>query len=231
METSRRAKKLPRVLTEEQLTELLKQANRRSPTGARNLAVMLLMGRCGLRVSEVTALKSSHVTADSITVKAKAEGRNKTEDAGGAKGDRERVVPLDPQTAQAVDAWRAVRRKLGLRSHTLFVTITDRGEGEVTLPAQTRTMSFATEPGRPLSRQYVTQMVKNYARRAGLNPALVSSHVLRHTAATTWLRAGFNLREVQQLLGHSSPATTEVYTHVFSADLQRKQQALSPLAL
>ncbi|NIQ80548.1 MAG: tyrosine-type recombinase/integrase [Anaerolineae bacterium] len=77
---------------------------------------------------------------------------------------------------------------------------------------------------------YLWQMVKRYAERAGLEKD-VRPHTLRHSAATTWLRQGFNLREVQKLLGHSSPATTEVYTHVFDEDLQRKQSALTPLAL
>ena len=54
---------------------------------------------------------------------------------------------------------------------------------------------------------------------------------LRHSAATNWLRQGFNLREVQKLLGHGSSVTTDIYTHVFDEDLQRKQEALAPLAL
>ncbi len=81
-----------------------------------------------------------------------------------------------------------------------------------------------------MSPVYVRQMVRRYGGRAGLEKD-VHPHTLRHTAATTWLRQGFNLREVQKLLGHSSPATTEVYTHVFDEDLQRKQEGLEPLAL
>jgi site-specific recombinase XerD len=210
-----RPKRLPEVLTEDELAALVKQANRRSPTGTRNLAMMLCMGRCGLRVGEVIGLQTKDVEKDSLHV-------------WQGKGAKDRAVPLDPQTAQAIDAWRAVRRKLGIRSHTLFTTITDRQEGEAVIGD--RVVDATTEPGRPLAPVYVRQMVARYGRRAGLEKA-VHPHTLRHTAATTWLRQGFNLREVQKLLGHSSPATTEIYTHVFDEDLQRKQSALPPLAL
>jgi site-specific recombinase XerD len=215
MERGGRAKKLPEVLTEEELATLVRQANRRSPTGTRNLAMLLCMGRCGLRVAEVVGLQVKDVTADAIHV-------------WRGKGAKDRTVPLDPQTGQAIDAWKAVRKKLSIRSHTLFTTVTDRAEGEVSIGE--RVVQAGTEAGTPVSTVYVRQMVKRYVTRAGLQKD-VHPHTLRHTAATTWLRAGFNLREVQKLLGHSSPATTEVYTHVFDEDLQRKQQTLAPLPL
>jgi site-specific recombinase XerD len=97
------------------------------------------------------------------------------------------------------------------------------GFGDGTVDARTRA-------GKALSPVYVRQMVRRHGERAGLEKD-VHPHTLGHTAATTWLRQGFNLREVQKLLGHSSPATTEVYTHVFDEDLQRKQEGLTPLAL
>ncbi|UCC68066.1 MAG: tyrosine-type recombinase/integrase [Armatimonadota bacterium] len=84
--------------------------------------------------------------------------------------------------------------------------------------------------GRPVSPAHVRQMVRRYAGKAGMEKA-VHPHTLRHTAATTWLRQGFNLREVRKPLGHSSPATKEVHTHVFHQDLQSKQEGLAPLAL
>ena len=77
---------------------------------------------------------------------------------------------------------------------------------------------------------YVRRMVKRYAERAGLQKE-ATPHTLRLSAATIWVREGFNLREVQKVPGHSSPATTEVYTHVFGEGLQRKRQGLRPLAL
>jgi site-specific recombinase XerD len=210
-----RPSKLPEVLTEEELAALVRQANRRSPTGTRNLAMLLCMGRCGLRVGEVVALHTKDVTDRTLHV-------------WRGKGAKDRTVPLDPQTAQALDAWRAVRKKRGIRSRVLFTTITNRTEGQAVIAG--RTVDARTRAGKALSPVYVRQMVRRYGQRAGLEKA-VHPHTLRHTAATTWLRQGFNLREVQKLLGHSSPATTEVYTHVFDEDLQRKQEGLEPLAL
>ena len=210
-----RPRKLPEVLTEEELAALVRQANRRSPTGTRNLAMLLCMGRCGLRVGEVVALQTKDVTDHTLHV-------------WRGKGAKDRTVPLDPQTAQAVDAWRTVRKALGIRTRTLFTTITDRKEGEAVIAG--RAVDATTRAGKPVSPVYVRQMVRRYGERAGLEKD-VHPHTLRHTAATTWLRQGFNLREVQKLLGHSSPATTEVYTHVFDEDLQRKQEGLAPLAL
>jgi integrase/recombinase XerD len=210
-----RPRKLPEVLTEEELAALVRQANRRSPTGTRNLAMLLCMGRCGLRVGEVVARHTKDVTDRTLHV-------------WRGKGAKDRTVPLDPQTAQALDAWRAVRKKRGIRSRVLFTTITNRTAGQAVIAG--RTVDARTRAGKALSPVYVRQMVRRYGQRARLEKA-VHPHTLRHTAATTWLRQGFNLREVQKLLGHSSPATTEVYTHVFDEDLQRKQEGLAPLVL
>jgi integrase/recombinase XerC len=177
--------------------------------------MLLCMGRCGLRIGEVVALQTKDVTDHSLHV-------------WRGKGAKDRTVPLDPQTEAAIDAWLGERRKLGVRSRVLFTTITDRTEGEARIAG--RVLSAATEPGRPVSPVYLRQVIDRYATRAGIEKR-VTPHTLRHTAATTWLRAGFNLREVQKLLGHASPATTEIYTHVFDEDLQRKQAALPPLDL
>ncbi len=94
-------KKLPEVLTDEELAALAKQANRRSPTGTRNLAMLLCMGSCGLRVGEVVALQTKDVSADSLHV-------------WRGKGAKDRAVALDPQTAQAIDRWQEVRKRLGI---------------------------------------------------------------------------------------------------------------------
>jgi integrase/recombinase XerD len=210
-----RPRKLPEVLTEEELAAVVRQANRHSPTGTRNLAMLLCMERCGLRVGEAVALQTKDISDRALHV-------------WRGKGARDRTVPLDPQTAQAVDAWRAVRKRLGIRTRPLFTTITNRVEGQAVIAG--RTVDARTCVGRPVSLVYVRQMVRRYAQRAGLEKD-VHPHTLRHTAATTWLRRGFNPREVQKLLGHSSAAMTELYTHVFDEDLQRKQEGLAPLAL
>ncbi len=209
-------RRLPEVLTEQELGALIGQTNRRSPTGIRNRAMLLCMGRCGLRVGEVVALQTKDVSDHTLHV-------------WRGKGAKDRSVPLDPQTADAVEGWREVRRKLGIRTRTLFTTITERSKGESDL-GDGRVLDMATKPGRPVSDTYVRSMVRRYTKRTGIEKR-VTPHTLRHTAATNWLRQGFNLREVQKLLGHSSSMTTDIYTHVFDEDLQRKQEGLVPLVL
>jgi len=81
------------------------------------------------------------------------------------------------------------------------------------------------KPGKPLNPRYVQQMVARLAERAGIEKR-VTPHVLRHTAATLLLRAGRNLREVQEFLGHANVATTQVYTHVLAQDLVEAVDAL-----
>jgi len=211
-----RRKTLPEVLTEQELGALIGQTNRHSPTGARNRAILLVMGRCGLRVGEVVALQTKDVGRDALHI-------------WQGKGAKDRTVPLDPQTRDALDHWLDVRRKQGIREWVLFTTITMRARGAANL-GDGRVLAAQTRPGRPVSDRYIRQMVKRCGKRGGLEKD-VHPHTLRHTAATTWLRQGFNLREVQTLLGHSSAVTTEVYTHVFDEDLQRKQAALPPLLL
>jgi len=208
-----RPRRLPEVLTEQELAALVRQPNRRAPTGCRNLALLLCMARCGLRVGEALALEHRDTQGGQLTIR---EG----------KGAKDRVVPLDPQTAQALDAWWEVRGRLGANGRRVFVTITHRTTGRARING--RELDTSTQPGQPLSACYTRQMVARYAQKAGIEKR-VHPHTLRHTAATTWLRQGFNTREVQELLGHASLVTTQVYTHVFPEELRAKMQGLTPV--
>ncbi len=114
------------------------------------------------------------------------------------KGDRERSVPIGGQAVAAVRSWLADRLELAPRSDAVFTNL--RG-------------------GR-LSRQAVFDLVRIHAARAGLEPARVSPHVLRHSAATHMIEAGADLRVVQELLGHANVSTTQVYTRVSAHHLR-----------
>jgi integrase/recombinase XerD len=108
------------------------------------------------------------------------------------KGNRQRVVPLGSHAVTALTAWLRVRLELGPRADAVFLNLR----------------------GRRLTRQTVFDIVRAAAIRAGLDPAEVSPHVLRHSAATHMIEAGADIRSVQELLGHANVSTTQVYTRV-----------------
>ncbi len=125
------------------------------------------------------------------------------------KGGRERLVPLSDAARDAAAALHPALRSDGERGAWLF-------PGE--------------RAGRPLTRQVFARLLKRVALAAGLDPARVSPHVLRHSFASHMLARGADLRSLQLLLGHADIATTQIYTHVLAERLQRLVEAHHPLA-
>ncbi len=113
-----------------------------------------------------------------------------------AKGKKDRVVPVHPQALY----W--VKRYLEARKHNHPVLFIGRGK-------------------RPISRQRLWQIIKKYALKAGIDPKKVHPHVIRHSFATHILSRGADLRSVQELLGHASIKTTQIYTHIAEPELER----------
>ncbi len=111
------------------------------------------------------------------------------------KGDRQRMVPLGSHALAGIADYLPVRMEL---------------RGGATDPGRL----FLNARGRPLTRQGVWEIVKRNGRKAGIPPEKVSPHVLRHSAATHMVEGGADLRSVQEILGHASISTTQVYTHV-----------------
>jgi integrase/recombinase XerD len=114
-----------------------------------------------------------------------------------AKGRKEAFVYLDERTRALLERWRDLRPKYSRRSKLLFVTL----------------------QGGRVSRHYCYQMIRRYAKRAGIERP-VSPHVLRHTFATELLREGFDIRQVQTLMRHSDIRTTALYLEVFDEQLR-----------
>lgn len=111
------------------------------------------------------------------------------------KGDKQRLVPVGRAAREAIADWlpdRARVRKPGAAGAAIFLSLR----------------------GRRLSRQAVWNLVRSHALRAGLRPDAVSPHVLRHSAATHMVEGGADLRTVQEILGHASISTTQIYTRV-----------------
>ncbi|MCH2103281.1 MAG: tyrosine recombinase XerD [Planctomycetes bacterium] len=126
------------------------------------------------------------------------------------KGDKVRIVPLGERAADALSSWLNGGRKK--------------------LPnAATRTEVFLTRSGNPLSRTDAWRRLKHWALASGLPPG-VTPHTLRHSFATHLLQAGADLRSVQEMLGHASVRTTEVYTHLDAEHLRDLHKLYHPRA-
>lgn len=203
-----RAQRLPKTLTEAEVTRLMEAARTRARNPAdrlRDTALFELLYATGLRVSELVGLPVAAVRGDPRMILVRG------------KGSKERMVPLSAPARAAVIEWLAHRdaaeeagRKAG-RSPSRHLFPGEGREGHLT-------------------RQYFHSLVKDVAVLAGISPASVTPHVLRHAFATHLLANGADLRVIQTLLGHSDLATTEIYTHVLDDHLKDLVLTKHPLA-
>jgi site-specific recombinase XerD len=183
-------KRLPQILTPQDIDALLAAADGDKPADLRDRALLELVYASGLRVSEAASLDVAEVDVRDRTVRVRG------------KGNKERVGVFG-RPAQA-----ALRRYLA--------------KGRPELAARKETALFLNRDGGRLSARSVQTIVRKYATKAGL-PKAVHTHLLRHSFATHLLDGGADLRVVQELLGHESPNTTQIYTHVTEA---RKREVM-----
>jgi integrase/recombinase XerD len=171
-----------------------------TPAGLRDRALLETLYGAGLRASEALALRLQDVDLEIGFVRTIG------------KGDKERIVPLGRMAMKAIQAYNERGRPfLG-------------GPGTLKSPEL-----FLNNRGRRLSRQGLHAIIKRYVRQAGL-PDDVSAHTLRHSFATHLLEGGADLRAVQEMLGHADLSTTQIYTHVTTAHLQRIYREAHPRA-
>lgn len=183
----KQARRLPKALTIDQVERLLAAPSPEDPIGIRDRALLELLYATGARVSEAVQLDVDDVTAG-------APGGGEVLRLRG-KGSKERIVPVGSYARAALDAYLTrVRPDLATRG---------RATPRLFLGAR----------GAPLSRQSAWLIIQAAAEKAQLT-AHVSPHTLRHSFATHLLQGGADVRVVQELLGHSSVATTQIYTHV-----------------
>jgi site-specific recombinase XerD len=197
------ASRLPEVISRDEADRLMRQPNRATVTGARNAAMLATMLHAGLRVSEVVNLAP-------LDVRWSETGRGAVIEVRAGKGEKDRVIPIRASTESLLATWRDQRSE----SESFFSTCWERSG-----------IAHGGGAGKALSARYVQQMVSRYAKRADLYRR-VTPHTLRHTFATDMLEAGLTIRDVQQLLGHASIATTQVYLHVRPESLAAKIAAL-----
>jgi site-specific recombinase XerD len=200
----RRRRRLPRVLSLADVEALLEAAGGTTPLALRDRLVLELLYGCGLRSQELVDL-----TIDDVRP---AEAQLTVH----GKGGKTRVVPLGDEAAAAL------RRYLerGRTPLTASVAMPSDRLGDQPL--------VVTRSGRALLTSDVRRLLLKYCRIAGREPA--SPHMLRHAYATHMLERGADLRAIQELLGHASVSTTQVYTHVSGAHLRRVYDLHHPRA-
>ena len=202
---------LPKTLSVAEVDRLLEAAarayvgktGRELVSGVRHYCLLELLYATGMRVTELVSLPRNVLQGDPrmLTIK--------------GKGGRERLVPLNPSARKALDHY------LALGTHP------DDGVARM---LATRYLFPSRSAEGYLTRQRFAQDLKETALAAGLDPARVSPHVLRHAFASHLLDRGADLRAVQSLLGHADIATTEIYTHVLEERLKKIVTEHHPLA-
>jgi site-specific recombinase XerD len=190
-------KKFPaEVLTPEEVGRLMAACSRRGCAGIRNQALIVVLWRAGLRITEALELRPKDVDLEAGTI-AVLHG----------KGDRRRVVGIDPQAGAVVERWAQRRAALGIgRSAPLFCTISQ--------PA----------PGQRMHSAYFREALKDLAAKAGIEKR-VHPHGLRHTHAAELAREGVPLHVIRRQLGHADLATTARYVdHLTPLEVVRAMQ-------
>lgn len=181
-EGPRIGRKLPEILSVEEIDAMIEAADMSKFEGVRNRAIMETLYGCGLRVSELINLEISRIYADEQYIIVRG------------KGDKERLVPMAETTLSAIKEYLEVRGDINIK----------RGEDNIL---------FVSRRGRRLTRMMVYYIVSGLAEKAGVVKE-ISPHTLRHSFATHLLEGGANLRAIQQMLGHESISTTEIYLHL-----------------
>ncbi|TVQ61717.1 MAG: tyrosine recombinase XerC [Phycisphaerales bacterium] len=201
--TPRQSKRLPKAITIEQVEQLLAAPDERDVLGLRDRAMLETLYSTGLRVSELVGLNVADLDLAGEAMRVRG------------KGKKERIVPLGSHALAAIRAY-AERLREDARL----------GSPEVDPSHQPL---FVNKHGGRLSSRSVRRKLDKYLREAGLDPA-ISPHTLRHSFATHLLDNGADLRSVQELLGHQSLSTTQVYTHLSTQRMRRAYDDAHPRA-
>ncbi|ASB50825.1 site-specific tyrosine recombinase XerD [Alkalitalea saponilacus] len=183
LEAPKVGRKLPEILSVEEIDTIINTVDTKKPEGQRNKAILETLYSCGLRVSELIDLKISNLFFESGFIK--IEG----------KGSKERLVPISTKAIKEINLYLSEYRR-NLKIHP---------EHEDIL--------FLNRRGKKLSRVMIFTIIKNITRKLNLEKN-ISPHTFRHSFATHLIDGGANLRAVQEMLGHESIITTEIYTHL-----------------
>lgn len=189
---------LPHFLSISEIDLLFSSIDHSTPEGQRNRAMLETMYSCGLRVSELIGLKISNLYLDIGFVRVIG------------KGNKERLVPIGSTAVNQIKLY-----KNHIRSQL------------TTIKPGKEDFLFLNRRGSPLSRVMVFMILKELTEKCGFNKN-IHPHTLRHSFATHLVEAGADLRAVQEMMGHKSITTTEIYTHLDRAYLRKTLESYHP---
>lgn len=206
-----KTQRLPKVLSQTEVTALLDAAPLTGRTPAdrsRNRCLIELLYATGMRVSELVSLPVAATRGDPQLLLIKG------------KGGKERMVPLSVPARDALADW--LRLRDGAARDTAL--------GKLVAGAGARFLFPAASKAGHMARKSMNDLIRDLALAAGIPPAQVTPHVIRHAFATHLLEGGADLRAIQTLLGHADLSTTEIYTHVLDARMRDLVLNHHPLA-
>jgi integrase/recombinase XerC len=196
--TPKQEKKLPRFLEYEEIKKLLETPPMDNWLGARDRAILETLYSTGMRVSELVALNMNDIDFLGEVVHIRG------------KGKKERIAPISSSALQVVQHYMELRNK--------------RAQGNSNFDSK---VLFVNKHGQRLSARSVRRKMDKYLKMSGLDSS-ISPHTLRHSFATHMLNNGADLRSVQELLGHQSLSTTQVYTHLTTRKLKEVYEKAHP---
>jgi integrase/recombinase XerC len=202
----KQSKRLPKAITVEQVEQLLAAPDDRQTLGARDRAILETLYSTGVRVSELVDLNRRHLDemGEALVIR--------------GKGKKERIVPLGSHAHKAIHHYLAL-----LDSDDRFVATREAYAAGQDVPL------FINKSGGRLSTRSVRRKLDKYLAKCGLEPT-ISPHTLRHSFATHLLDNGADLRSVQELLGHQSLSTTQIYTHLTTQRMRAAYDQAHPRA-
>ena len=184
LESPKIGRKLPEVLSIDEINMLISAVDLSSAEGERNKAMLETLYSCGLRVSELVTLKLSNLLLDEGFIRVVG------------KGDKERITPIGSVAVKHINIYIDTKR-----NHMNNIDV------------DSEDILFLNRRGKQLTRVMIFTIIKQLAEKSGITKA-VSPHTFRHSFATHLVEGGADLRAVQEMLGHESITTTEIYTHL-----------------
>lgn len=189
----KRTRHLPDVLTVDEVEQIINSVPFDTPKGRRDRAMLELLYSCGLRVSELTALRLSDLFFGEGYIRVMG------------KGSKQRLVPIGNVARERIMLYMDVRKAKDSKNKDIL---------------------FLNNRGGALTRVMVFYVIRDAVERAGIDKS-VSPHIFRHSFATHLLEGGASIRQVQEMLGHESIETTEIYTHLDTSRLRETVEKIS----